>query len=129
MDLGSLDTSKKSSEGAVMILSHPETLLPLDADKDGKKVEMFIKLLGRDSREFMSASQSINRASLDDGADLELLSAASITVGGLVFMDGKWLEITPKNAVDVYTRCRWIVEQVTTFALDRANFFPDTKTA
>ena len=125
MDLASLDTSKKSAEGAIMFVRHPVNNSILEHDKGKSKEKMFIKLLGRDSKEFMAAAQGKELLSDDKTIDDETLAAASITVGGSLFLNGEWLELTAKNAVDIYQKYRWILEQVTIFALDRTNFFPD----
>lgn len=124
MDLANLDTSKKSAEGAEMYLLHPVDFTKLTHEKDGEETEMFIKLLGRDSKEFKAAAHSVNKAA-SSGADIEALSAAAITLDGLVYLKKEWVTITTDNAAEIYEKYTWILEQVSSFALDRTNFFPD----
>ena len=130
MDLANYDTSKKSAEGAEMPIKLKDGTL---CEHDGKP--FFLKLLGQDSEEFEQAGLSAMRAfeKLPEAekteSKRERMTIAAITVGGLFFLDGKWLKVTPDNAESLYERFRWVQRDATRFALEDANFLPEQNAA
>lgn len=126
MDLSTLNTSVKSSTGAVMYITHPTTGETLtEKDAKGNEEKMFLKVLGRDSYEFMQAAQESNKLIQEDDADELIATTVPFVVGGKVFIEGEWLEITKENTMEFLKKCRWMLPQIQDFAINLENFFPD----
>lgn len=137
MDVLSLSTKENSSKGVRMPLRHPETgdVLEHKAKGDDAPREMFLVLLGPDAgptrREAAKFAQRSRRRKPDHvpsddelEADVvaEAKALAQLTVGGLVFMRGEWVEITKDNAFDLYYTVDAFRTQASGFCFDRANF-------
>ncbi len=136
MDVRNCSIAEKSKTGVKMPLLEPGSQNVLSHGEDGEEpVEMYLVLLGPESPVVTRAlAQARNRASRDQKnhtpsdeqikkeavSDSKLL--AGLTVGGLVFMDDAWLEITAENAYDLYYDIRPFRGQALSFILNEANF-------
>lgn len=137
MDILACSISEKSNTGVDMPLYKPGTKDVLTHKDKGDKVprEMYLTLLGPDSPQVMRAlAQARNRAQRDNGnhspsdekieadrvSDSKLL--ASLTVGGLVFMGGKWVDVDSSNAFEIYYQVKPFRGQALQFVLDEGNF-------
>ena len=129
IDLSTLDTVKGSNEGFDVKLYNPVTNEDLDITITvlGRDSDLFVKTTRAQSKKRMAKLQkgSFRNASLSpeeheqDG--IELL--AEVTKGWEgIELDGKTLEFSKENAIDVYTRFPWIKEQIDSAVGDRANF-------
>lgn len=137
MDVLDCKTDKKSRDGVDMPLWIPgsKQVLTHKADEDDQPREMFLTLLGPESehtRRAMASAQ--NRASRrkenhtesDDEieatnwADSKMM--AKLTVGGLVFWDGEWVEIDSSNAAKLYFEVPPFRTQAFAFVLDPGNY-------
>lgn len=137
MDILDCSIEEKSKSGVDMPLKKPGTdeVLCHQAEGDKEPRDMFLTLLGPESGDTVRALEKLkarldrkkdNHTSSNDEierdriADSKLL--ASLTVGGLVFMAGKWVKVTTGNAYDVYYAVRPFRNQALGFALDESNF-------
>jgi len=137
MDLLDYSTTEKSLSGARMAIMRPGTDDPArhKAKGDKEEREMFLLLLGPESPEFKrGVRQAQNREAKrkssytpsdediegDRRADCKWL--ASLTVGGLAFLDGKWLEPDRESAFDLYYRVAPVRGQALTYVMDQVNF-------
>lgn len=137
MDILNCSTAEKSREGVNMPLLMPgtEDVLTHPRGKDNTPTEMYLTLLGPESERTRRAlAQMQHRMSkkskshtpsdadieADNHSDCKLL--ASLTVGGLVFMGGKWVDVNTENAYDIYKAVMPFRAQAITFALDVGNF-------
>ena len=105
-------------------LKHPVTGVELDAT---------IKVYGKDSSVFQNAIKQrakaqITRKSKDidlesnEKDSIELLADCTKDWQG-ISEGGKQIECTRQNAIDIYTKYKWIREQIDIAIGDRANFF------
>ena len=130
MDLASLEPAH---EGAEMQVRHPGTNAPIDG--------MVVTLLGMDSEPALRAQrvatnrrlkQGIAKMKLSaeelDSDGLDLLTALTVSWRGIEW-DGKPYPCTPENARSLYTKLRWLREQVDEFVGERANFLPKSATS
>ena len=129
MDLSTIDTTETANEGAVLELRGPDDA-PLFT-KDGAPVT--ITLLGKDSDVYTrvvnaNANRHLNQRGKPkrsiEGAKAEgvsLLAKCTTAWSGIV-VEGETLDCTYENAVKLYSRFSWIMEQVDEFVADRANF-------
>ena len=129
-DLAQFDTLAKSQEAGVLVdILHPETLDPLG---------ITMVIAGPDStRRKMATRKAIDkrlakRKMRMTAADLEFegqraLAACVISWTG-VMVEGKVLECTMENAVELFRRFPFIQEQVDAEANDRASFFGISQT-
>lgn len=136
MDLLNCSTEERSREGAKMLLKVPGTddVLTHQAKGDKEPREMYLVLLGPDSpktqrelariRYRMSKQEAKNDKS-DDELERDRVSDskfyAALTVGGLVFFDGKWVDVSD-NAYDIYYKVAPIRGQALKFITAEANF-------
>lgn len=130
VDLSSIDTVKGANEGFDVQIYHPGT---------NEDLGITIRVLGKDSDEFQKKSREQSKkrmAKMSKGGfrstaavpveeierdGLELLAACTKSWDGIV-VDGKAVDCTQPNAIDIYERFPWIKEQVDTAIGDRANF-------
>ena len=137
MDILDCSIEEKSKKGVGMPLKHPGTDEVLTHQTKGDKAprEMFLTLLGPESPEVKRALAKIanrakrkkdNHVPSNDEVEQERTSdsklLAGLTVGGLVFMGGKWIDVTPDNAFEVYYAVQPFRGQALTFLLDAGNF-------
>jgi len=123
-DLASLDTIAASNEGEWMNVMHPKTDEPIGAR---------IKLAGPDSDIVKKAQNKITnrrlkgrgRNKLDaesiNEEQVEMLASCTLGWEGIV-VNGEEVKFSKDNAVNLYLKYPWIMEQVNIFIGDRANF-------
>lgn len=123
MDFGKLDTRKSCSQGAVMQVMHPATGLPIEG--------CTITLMGKDSDEYRKRILQVRRRSahnqgkLDiDKTDNDAMQArVACTLSWTGFEEnGKIFDPLPENFLYFYEKYDWLVEQVDSFIMERANF-------
>lgn len=128
MDLSTLDMTTFANQGAVMEVTHPVTLEPMQ--HDGSPVT--ITVLGQDSDHFRkeiqrrAKNQLMKRQKITDTqlVDDAIDTLASITVGWQgICENGTLLEFNTENVRYVYHKYTWLRQQVDEFSSDRANFF------
>lgn len=130
MDLLKIDTTPAANEGAVMEVRHPTTgEVLLD---NGEAVT--ITLLGTDSDAFEKINDAaVNRRLKGTGRlvplaeeqrviAIEMLAGCTLAWKGIGVEDGKNLEFSRPNAKLVYTKFKWLRDQVDKFVGDRTNF-------
>lgn len=131
MDLKNIKTTEEASR---LDLRHPATGEVLTYGPKNEKT-MHLMLLGRDTETYRKHQRKLidkrlkeqqkfrqakmTAAQLEDEAVDQL---AVVTVGGMVFMDGKEIAIDQKNAADLYREYAWIKEQADGWVEDRSNF-------
>lgn len=138
MDLKDLDTTQGAEQGFELELLHPVNAAPLG---------IFITVLGRDSAAHAKLQNEQNRRRINRAQklgnkptlSLEELERDAIELYATctsswhcvekdgskkptLLVDGKELECVHENAVKLYTRFKWVCEQVDTAIVDRANF-------
>lgn len=129
-DLKELDLTAQASAGRMLTLRHPVTKAVLQ-DTDGAPVT--ITAMGTDSATYrqrvqeridrLRADEVKHRTSAEYDADsLDDLVMMTVTWSG-VGLDGKALPCTHANIRAVYTRFRWVREQVERFVGSREDFF------
>lgn len=115
MDIKELYTSEQHEAGAEMQVN----------DENGKPLDLFITLAGRDSRVWKTAEIEMKRM-LYAGADsVDTMSdaMAKISLGWRGFQsDGVDLEFTKESVRNLYASAPYIAEQADKFLSDRANF-------
>ena len=115
-------------------------LLPVDCvdvklkhPVSGDELDATIKVYGKDSSVFQNAIKQRAKAQIarkskdidldaNDKDSIELLADCTQGWSG-ISEGGKQIECTRSNAVDIYTKYKWIREQVDIAIGDRANFF------
>ena len=130
IDLAAIDTVKGANEGFDVQIYHPGT---------NEDLGITITILGKDSDEFQKVSRAqskkrmarlakgggfrTNAISVEeiDRDGLELLAACTKSWSGVI-IEGKAVDCSKDNAIDLYERFPWIKEQVDTAMGDRANF-------
>lgn len=129
-DLAALDGAATAEEGAVLELRHPNSG-ELIFTPDGKPVT--IRLAGEDSFLYRRAQHTAQNRRFSRGAltklraeelendQVEIYAACTLAWTGIA-LDGQDLPCTRQNALMVYKRFRWVVDQVADFIRDRANF-------
>ena len=138
MDILNCSTADRSAEGVKMTLKHPSTgdvLTHQEGDDPSVLKEMYLVILGPESKKVRKALSQINARlnkkndrhtpsdeEIDNEAITDCKLLASITVGGEVFMGGKWVSIDEKNAFDMYYQVMPFRGQVSNFAFDMGNF-------
>lgn len=137
VDLATRSTAEKSRTGARMPVCDFDSTIPLThkTDEDDAPREMYLTLLGPESEDVRRAlAQMQQRAEGNKGnhspsnAELELeLNAdskmlAKLTVGGLVFHKGKWINVDSENAVTLYHDLLLLRTQAIKFMLAPGNF-------
>lgn len=118
MNFDELLTLEDHEEGAEINIKHPKT---------GKETDVFIKVLGPDSREFRKAKKKVFREMFkeepDEDFDEELETLVAVTVGwrGIV-KNGQELKFSKQAVRDLYLGSPNILSQVNLFVGNRKNF-------
>lgn len=118
MNIDDLYTVDKHEAGAEM---------QVENDK-GDKLDMFITVVGVDSKLFRKVKNDLRRKILTSSGDVddEALRAASmslVTLGWRGFLNkGKEYKFTPKAAEKLYLNAPYLMEQVDDFINNRLNF-------
>ena len=116
MDIESLYTVDAHESGAEMQVKDPS----------GKSVDMFIKVIGVDSKAWRGLAKERRKKMLDgqtdpDADDIDMLVKA--TTGWRGFMSGgKKVEFSKDKIKELYENAPYIAEQVDRFIANRANF-------
>ena len=133
VDLSSRSTAAKSRTGARMPVCDFDSDIPLThkAEGDEEEREMFLVLLGPESENTRRAlSQMQHKADQNKGnhspsdaqiaedlrSDCKML--AQLTVGGEVFWEGQWWDVTPENVVPIYEDLLLLRGQAIAFCLN-----------
>lgn len=123
IELTRFDVASAASAGADLHLRHPSTLEPLFAD--GKPAT--IRLLGRDAPAVRDAARAADRAVTAGEIDSDerltrVLVAATVGWSGIAVEGDE--EYSPEAARKLYTmpEADWVLEQITPFFMDRANY-------
>ena len=137
VDLSRLSSAEKSTEGVRMNLLDPETDEVLTHQDKGDKSprEMYLVLLGPDSNTSRRAMAKIvnrekrrkknhipNDAEIQKETESDCKMLASITTGGLVFYEGKWVDVNSDNAMGIYLNVLIVRSQALQWAFDVVNF-------
>ena len=122
MEFNSLLTQEAHEEGAEVQIVNPNT---------GEKTDVFIKVLGPDSKEFRTAVKVAMRKAIANSAkddpeddtetDIEQIAAATIGWRGIM-SEGKELPFTKKQCKDLYRKAPSILDQVNRFIGNYRNF-------
>jgi hypothetical protein len=136
LDMATLDLSDVSGAGAVMEVRHPVTNeVMMVGDKP-----LTITLAGTDSAIYRKTEHAVSDRRLAKGpfaktktqeyesAVTEIFAACTLAWQG-ISLDGEELPCTRQNAVRLYTRLRWLNDQVAEFIKDRTNFFSGSATS
>lgn len=134
LDLNTLDLTAEADKGRTLHVKHPVTgLLLVDADGAPVTVTAMGAMDGtvyldrsRERRDRLKAEDLKTRTSAQYDAEA-VDDLVSLTLGWSgIAMDGKELPFTHANARMVYTRFRWLREQVEEFVGSRAVFFGES---
>lgn len=130
MDLKRFDVASAANAGAELHLKHPATGEPLN---DGGK-PVTLRLMGRDAPAVREAARAADRAVTAGEIDADerltrVLVAATVGWSGIE-VDGE-TKFSPDGARKLYTmpETDWVLEQVTPFFLNRANYARNMPTA
>lgn len=126
----SLDTTASANEGAVLFVKHPTTSEPLT----NQEKAITIRLMGMDSDMFERVKDAIvDKRIKSEGRILPTQSEnrlatieqyAALTLGweNMFDLDGKEIPFTKDAARKLYTKLKWLREQVGEFVNTRENF-------
>lgn len=128
MDLAALDASKE--DGALLALRHPGNGSVL---KTADEKPISLTVVGTDSEIYRSAMRALTNKRLtqvrrDPVTAEEIESEATsmlancVTGWSGIVLDGQPLQFSKANVVVIFSRLRWVREQVEAFVNDRANF-------
>ena len=141
MDLKDLDFASKAEEGFDVVLLHP--IDETELEHEDKK--MFIRVVGADSVTFRNIKNRKSREAqierikqskkkgqeklidLDEVAVEISEMLQECTLGGDVYLDGKWIKLTNKNSFDIYAQYEWIRTQIDRAMSDKENLMRDAK--
>jgi hypothetical protein len=128
MDLAQFDTSKTSEKGTELVVINPATFEETDikiilAGTDSSYYRNQIKARAEEQLSKGQKKQTTIDIEKSEREGCQLLAACTLGWSGIE-ENGKAIEFTYENAVDLYTRHKWLREQVDRFVGDRANFFP-----
>jgi len=116
MDITELYTRDAHEQGAEMQIK----------DKTGQPAEMYISLVGMDSKTWRSLMAEQNRKLMAENADVDEIKAetfASATLSWRGFMSkGEEIAFSREKVLELYTQAPYIVDQVNHFVGDRLNF-------
>ncbi|MFZ3193685.1 MAG: hypothetical protein WA154_10845 [Moraxellaceae bacterium] len=128
MEFNSLLTTQDHDSGAELRITHPVT---------GEPTDVFVRLVGVDSRAFRALARERNRlrfsdvdadgkhvqepAQLAEQRDIEMLVASTLGWRGMT-SDGKPMEFSKENALTLYENSPDIKAQVDAFIFNRRNF-------
>lgn len=137
VDLATRSTSEKSRTGARMPVCDFDSTIPLthQTKDDPEPREMYLTLLGPESEDVRRALLQMQQRSegkkghhspSNAEMEAELLSdskmLANLTVDGLVFHKGEWVEVDKENAVELYRELLLLRVQALKFMLTPGNF-------
>lgn len=127
MDISTLNTKTGAEKGAFMQLAHPAFGTPL-TDENDEPVGLFVR--GNDAPSVQKKLKAMQKASMSGGEQTGLEYVCSLVVGvkGLD-RDGRPLTTSREDLEFLFGQSDAFVEQVATFARDRANFFGATASA
>jgi hypothetical protein len=126
-DLSTLDIAAKAEEGAELSLVHPVT---------GEELGVYLRIAGKDSEIHLRAIRQLadkrskkhlrNKLTAEDVErdSMEIRARVTLSWRGVV-LDGEELPCNRENALALYRRFPWIVEQVDEFVYDRGNYLRD----
>ena len=134
IDFGSFDLSRQADQGCTIELRHPAS---------GQPLGIFIDILGADSTEYVERAQLMQRARMakmqqsrrfmptPEELDAEALELVVTATRGWrnVQENGEPLPFSAEAARRLYSRHRWVREQVDAEVNDRANFLPKSANA
>ena len=149
MDLNSLDFGAAADNGFDVLLTVPPTnseeeLLhdfvgePLEHDG----IRMFVTVAGKDSKIFRKGQSKLNRIIAQMAGNQKKLAEytvgeraqedaiarlAACTLGGKLFANGEWVELTKDNVSQYYKKHDWLMHQVNKGIADRGNLDLDAK--
>lgn len=136
-DVMNFSTSKKSKEGAIMPFLNPVDGQPLEHQAEGDKEPRALHLVlmgassGEAQRVFKQLQNRYNRRGekhvpSDDDLEADRLAdakaVARLTVGGLLFSGGKWVELDKDNAGDFLYAIDPLRQQAVNFIKNAGNF-------
>lgn len=118
MDFDQLLTQDAHQEGAEVQIVNPNT---------GEKTDVYIKVLGPDSKEFRASVKAALRKMIEndpsDDFETDIEQIAAVTVGWRGLMkDGKEMDFTKKACKELYRKSPRIFDQVNRFIGDYKNF-------
>lgn len=122
MDIDDLMTRDAHESGAELRIVNPKT---------GKKTDIYIKLMGVDSRAFRKAQKAAIRKVIaakgnlneDEFLDEDIEQLVAITIGWRgAKRNGKEFEFNEANCRELYSQSPAIADQVDRFIGNRANF-------
>jgi len=137
MDILDQEISELSNSGARMPLYDASRAFVMTHEKEGhdEPYEMYLVMLGPESPKYQqemaktrnrSAKQKENHIPSDDEVERERAHDSKmltrLTVGGEVFMRGKWVEITSENAYEMYYNVSIIRAQALQFIMKPEHF-------
>lgn len=126
-DLANFDLTVLANEGAEIELKHPV---------NGEGIGSFISIIGTDSDTYQSAiaalrnkrieaaknAKTVNMTAEDiDEQNIDLLAACTTGFRDLI-LDGETVVFSVANAKKIYTRFKWIRDQIDNEIGDRSNF-------
>lgn len=128
MNVDDIKLEEMSEAGAELHLRHPVTFEPL-SDENGP---VLIKLVGRDSARYRNAFYEISKENavnnprrsltVDESENSASMLAAKCTIGWTnLSIDGAE-DFSVQNAFELYSRRRWVRDQVEEFIRMRENF-------
>lgn len=149
MDLNSLDFGAAADNGFNVMLTVPPTTSEEEILHDyvgepleHEDVQMYVTVVGKDSKIFRKGQSKLNRTiaqmagnqkklaeyTVGDRAQEDAIARlASCTLGGKLYCDGQWIELTPDNASQYYKKFDWLRGQVDRGIVDRGNLDLDAK--
>jgi len=137
MDLANYSTKKKSADGEKMPIIDINTkdVIKYKAEGDEKPQEMFVTLKGpsdpKTKREFAKVRNRMNNRPANFIPSDDTLAAeeehdarmlAELTVDGLVFFEGGWVDMTSENSYPIYKKSDVLRAQCFDFINDPKNF-------
>lgn len=132
MDLASIDLQTAAEEGISVKLQHPATGEYI-IDENGEN--LFINILGKDSKTWQSVAKRINTRNANrykdkkippavlEAALYEILAECTTGWSKTLEYEGEPLKCNAENAAMLYEKRNWIAEQLIEAAADRANYF------
>ena len=115
MDISELYTVAKHEEGAELQLYHPDT---------EEKLELYLTVVGVDSKVFTDLEREESRAKLegnDDKVDLSKIAKTVIAWRGFE-SEGKELKFSHENMVNLLSQSPRLAWQILSFIRNRKNF-------
>lgn len=136
-DVMNFSTTEKSNVGAVMPFLHPSDGTPLEhqTENDSEPRALHLVLMGASSGEAQRVFKQLNNRTKrrgekyvpsNDDIEADRLADAKgiarLVVGGLMFSDGKWVDLNKDNAQDYLFAIDPLRAQAVKFILDAGNF-------